>query len=594
VDEYLRAIEQENDGFGTYQTVFFRFVGDVDYDSMKKSGAVQYLDLTPGDPAFGQPRGYFWNATSAGGKYICPNWMGVRMGNGDPLTPGHTYGVLITTLATSTAGTPIARSDDLAALLGPTDPADAALTAGYAAYKPLRDYLAAKLIDPATIVNAAVFTVGHVQKAAQVLSTSVAALPPPPTSGWMKCGSGAPDPCTDTSGSRACPADADPAFDELHALIDLPIFQSGNAPYQDPKDDGQIAITGDTIAPVRTEHVCMALTIPKGTMPANGWPVVIYAHGTGGSYRSHITEGDSNTLANAKTADGTMAPFAVLGIDQVEHGPRRGASTDTPDHLFYNFANPHAARDNAMQGAVDQLSLGRFAATFTVAADTSPTGAAIKFDPAAVLFWGHSQGATEGGISMPFSPDIKGVLFSGQGASLIDALLGKHSPVDIAAALPYALEDIELVNGVPALAGGNYHPVLSLLQTYLDRSDPLNYASSIAASPPTGATGHHVFQVYGQKDTYAPPVTEATYAAAARLGIAPHDSSATSPDDLGTEATAGISGNLNGNKLTGVVRQYAPAAYDGHFVVFDNPAAKADATSFLAQIALGQIPKVGP
>ena len=108
-------------------------------------------------------------------------------------------------------------------------------------------------------------------------------------------------------------------------------------------------------------------------MPANGWPLVIYAHGTGGSYRSHIKRESPRHWLRC-TADNTV-PIAVLGIDQVQHGPRRGASTESPNNLFYNFANPYAARDNAMQGAADQMSLGKLAATLNIT-DTAFTGAA--------------------------------------------------------------------------------------------------------------------------------------------------------------------------------------------------------------------------
>jgi hypothetical protein len=159
--------------------------------------------------------------------------------------------------------------------------------------------------------------------------------------------------------------------------------------------------------------------------------------------------------------------MAVLGIDQVETGTRRGASTDSPDNLFYNFANPGAARGNPVQGAVDQASLLRLATSLTL--DASLTGAAIKVGP--VAFWGHSQGATEGGIALPYVSGYAGAVLSGEGASLIDALLTKTNPVDIAAVVPAVLEDH---------AVDIYHPVLSILQTALDPADPINHAAAIA------------------------------------------------------------------------------------------------------------------
>src|SRR5205085_6096777 len=120
----------------------------------------------------------------------------------------------------------------------------------------------------------------------------------------------------------------------------------------------------------RDEDVCMAVTVPKGTMPANGWPVVVYAHGTGGSFRSHINEGIAKSLA--------QAGIAVIGIDQVQHGPRRNGSMKSPNDLFFNFTNPGAARGNPLQGAADQLSLVKLARDLDLAAGSSPTSAAIK------------------------------------------------------------------------------------------------------------------------------------------------------------------------------------------------------------------------
>src|SRR5262249_13508486 len=156
-------------------------------------------------------------------------------------------------------------------------------------------------------------------------------------------------------------------------------------------------------------QVCMSLTVPTATMPASGWPLVIYAHGTGGSFRSQVSEGVAARLANV---DGTK--IAVLGIDQVGHGTRRGDSTLDPAKVFFNYANPPAARGTRLQVAADQMALLRFARALQLTTDTSPTKQAIHFDK--IAFWGHSQGATEGSIAMPYTPNVAGALFSGIGA----------------------------------------------------------------------------------------------------------------------------------------------------------------------------------
>jgi hypothetical protein len=604
VARYLDAIETDSDGFSPYSTVFFRFNAQFDLPDPKVKVGVDYVDVTQG-PDYGTPAGnggMWWLVDYGRSGYICPNYLAVRTLDGYPLKPGHTYAVLLHDIMIHGNGGPVAADPEFSAMLAATPPADAALTSAYATYKPLRDYIAAKSIAAATIINAAVFTVGHPEKEMANLTQVVQGLAAPTATGWIKCGSGMPSPCPDATGGRACSATPDPAFDELHAVVSLPIFQAGTAPYSTPPD-GHI----DQAAPkvVRRENVCLSLTVPKGaTMPANGWPVVIYAHGTGGSFRSHVNEGIASALA--KVAGDNTVPFAVLGIDQVEHGPRRGMSTESPDNLFYNFDNPRAARDNAMQGAVDQMSLAKFAASLNIT-DTTLTGAAVKIDPAAVLFWGHAQGATEGGIGAPYTPQVAGVVFSGQKASLIDVLLNKPKPVNIAGSIAYALSDLAWADpGTLQPRGDIFHPVLSLLQTYLDPSDPLNHA---AAMTPATTGGHHVFQVYGQNDSYSPGVTQLTYAIAARLGVAAHDPKLAMPEftcppnclpAFGPETAGPLTKNVGG-RLTAAVRQYAQptgadggATYDGHFVAYHSPLAQRDIARFLDDLAKGMAPTVAP
>jgi hypothetical protein len=577
VDRYARDVEQNADGFSVYPSIVFRFSGSVDFDSLKQAGALRMVDLSTG--AGGNDVGFGWTATTGRSPYVCPNAVYVRPPSGAPLKPGGTYGFFFTNAIKAATGGAVARAPDLAALLAGTAPTDSALTAAYAAYKPLRDWASAKSFDLSTVVQAAVFTTAHTISAASALASAVAAQSVPSPTNWINCAK-APSPCPQAQGDRACGA-ANAAFDELHALVSLPIFQKGTEPYLNPPD-GDL-VYDNTGKPVvqRTEQVCLSLTVPKtGSAP---YPLVIYAHGTGGSFRSQVPEGVADRLANV---DGTNH-IAVLGIDQVAHGTRRGGSQMSPDDLFFNFANPGAARGNPLQGAADQMMLARIAQAIDIKASDpggSPTGADIKFGT--IGFWGHSQGATEGAIAMPYTPGVRGVVLSGVGASLIDALLSKTSPVNIAAAVPFVLVD----PGANAL-----HPVLTVMQNAEDPADPLSHAQLLAAQPVTGPLGKHAFVPYGQKDTYAPPVVQSTYVLAGGLGLAAPPASVTAPDAIGSlSPTATPAGpNLATNTLTGYVREYSPSGYDGHFVSYRDADAKKDVDHFLADVTSGQTPRIG-
>ncbi len=238
-----------------------------------------------------------------------------------PATPTR---AILTTAIHSATGAAAAPDADLTALLAPAAPAtDTALAAAWTAYQPLRDWLASRGAMAPAVAAAAVFTVqdapGHVAR----LAAAVAAQPAPVLSALTRCDAGVTSPCDDGTPARACVA-ADPKFHEIHGKLTIPIFQQGTAPYQKPADGGGITETAGVPQVARTEAVCFALTIPKATAPAAGWPLVVYHHGTGGSMRSIVTDGIAGALAG-----GTPAA-AGLGFDAVEHGARRGASTGQP------------------------------------------------------------------------------------------------------------------------------------------------------------------------------------------------------------------------------------------------------------------------
>jgi hypothetical protein len=97
---------------------------------------------------------------------------------------------------------------------------------------------------------------------------------------------------------------------------------------------------------------------------------------------------------------------------------------------------------------------------------------------------------------------------SGTGGTLILSLLHKTQPVPIATIIPVVL-------GEPAVDEND--PVLNLLQMYLDRADPVNYARRVF-SDPIGQP-RHAFHVFGTNDSYAPVETQRTYAQAAGFDI---------------------------------------------------------------------------
>lgn len=601
VQLYVERIESEHTGWGTEPKVLFRFSGQIDHksfvsDEAKVEGRVRIVDVTPDIPDSERDNSGGWMIyyTTDRSNYVCNNWFGLSRTLGAPMRPGHTYAFILTTGGRDAEGRRIARSENLEALLSDEVPSDPVLADAYPTYEPLRDYLATddgndsgRLdLDADDVLNATVVTIGDHHDTMRELASTVAAADAPVVHDWVRCDRDAESPCPDAEGSRACGSGTS-SYDEYHALVDLPIFQEGVAPYL--TEGGNI----DTSGPVRTEPVCLSLTVPVGIPPENGWPLVVYAHGTGGSFRSHVNDEVAGTLA--QVTDAHPVPFAVLGIDQVEHGPRRGESNDSPDNLFFNFLNPDAARGNPLQGAADQLSLYALAQSLTIPGEATG-GDPISINGNRVAFFGHSQGATHGSLMLPYSA-FPGAVLSGNGAGLRYSLLTKTQPVNIAGAVRLVLWD----SGADGtLKMGEWHPALGLLQQWIDAADPYNFAEMAAIRPEPGKSPRHLFQTYGLDDRYSPPLTLFAYALAARLQNAPLPAGVELDEDNRhgslTPATTPLNGNrtIQGDDYTLALRQYEPANdSDGHFVAFDVGVANRDVAEFLFALGERQTPTVG-
>jgi hypothetical protein len=566
VQLYVDTWTADFDGFSSIGVTTFRYSGEIDF-STSTGENVWLVDLTPGANYRQYSRNWLFSPGRT--KYSCENRMTVRNGTDSPLSPKHTYAVVLSTGIKSKADQPgtgqtPTLDPDMAALLAETEPADATLKYAWDTYKPLRDWLKnpGQGVTAPSVAAAAVFTVqdapGHMQRLADALAKE----PAPALKDLTLCAAGVKSPCDDGTPARACGA-PDPAFDELHGRFSVPIYQTGKEPYDTPGDGGGIVETAGVPQVDRPEDVCFAISIPKGkTMPAAGWPFMVFHHGTGGSMRSFIDEGIAAKLA------GAASPSVVFGFDAVEHGARKGASTKKPDDLVFNPLNPRAARDNFLQGAVDVLQAFRVAALALPAA-TSPTGAAVAFDATKVTYFGHSQGSTSGALAVSVSDAAPLAVFSGAGSFLTRSLLDKTSPVNIGAGLTFLL-------GEPLDAE---HPVLTLFQSFFDRSDPLNYNPLIISRPPGTLHSKHVYMSWGGKDTYTPSST--LDANANSLGL-PHDVLL----DSGPLSTGPRPVSLNvmggdGAKRTAGLFVYQPDLYDGHFVATRNPMAIADWSAFV-------------
>ena len=588
VESYLDAAEAMN-GFSTNPAVFFRFTQAPDFGSIVGDGdnpTLHFVNIDTDSEGYGERVAMRWTITTGGGKFICPRYMVVRPSWSSPLRHGTTYSVYLTNGVRGGVSEAIPLvQPDFEAMLEVDEPGDARLQRGWRAYEPFRAYLDQEGIAGETIIAAAVFTTHDPDALIPKIRAAARDAETPTLDNVTLCGENVTSPCDDGA-ARACVNEAGAEYLEVHATYEAPVWQRGTRPYLTVDDGGALTFSDGVLASHGTETICVSLTIPRSEMPESGWPVSMFAHGTGGSFVSHISGGTAQRLASIDLGDEVPTRIASVGIEGAQHGSRRGGSDLSPEFLFYNFGNPTAAIGNVEQAAADYFLLTAMLEELTFEVDGVEFP--VRFDPDRITFFGHSQGATLGGLFAPHEENLLAAVFSGAGGSLVLSLLHKTSPEDVASGVEFVLTDGGTTGG--SVTDGD--PLLAILQMVFDRVDPLNYARLIYRSTPSeGGDGLHVFQSYGFGDTYTPEPNQQSYSRAAGLQIP--TPLASQLDGYG-DTPYPISGNraASGEPVTAVVIPATPDGYDGHFVIFRDEALSSQASEFLGTAARDGIPTV--
>ena len=592
LDAYAATIDDRLDGFSPVAAGFVRFTESIDpatlpadpKASANKTSSVQLIDVDPASPEYGQRHRIGIQYQDAAGVYWPAHTLAFMPAVGFPLRFGTHYALVVTDDVKAPGGNAARASSELRQVLGLADPSTQPRRAARDALEPAVAELKKLHIDLTHVAHFTAFTTDDPTAEYFAAADAMSSVVPAPTA-------------TDASWSLK-KSDAD--LDEyLGSYGPSPNYQAGKVPYAVPADGGSFVLANGVPQVQEMFDARFSLSVPNASKcppPPAGYPIVMYAHGTGGDYRSYISDGTGRALAKQC--------LVSMGVDQIFHGTRPGApGTETEEQtLFFNFNNIEAARTNIRQSGLDEIQRARLftESHMSVPAALSATGAAIQFDGSKLMFFGHSQGSLNGPLFLAASREARGGVLSGASGLISITLLEKTSPQPSVATLVKVIfldlrpdEEQELTI---------YHPAISLAQSIVDAVDPINYAKFIIAEPHSG-TPKSIYQTEGIRpdgtgDTFAPPRGGEALALATGLNLAepeiwqPIDAAWGGLEPLAIPAS-GLSGNLAGGQATGVLAQWDPGKGEGHFVVFDVPKAKGQAAGFLRALAddpLGRVP----
>jgi hypothetical protein len=614
VQQYEDATVGLLDGFSPAAAAYFTFDGDLDTttlpqqptDALSSTSSLQLVDVDPSSPEHGHRKliQWYFRSSSETSLYWVPDTLAVAPARGYPLRPHTQYALVVTRDVKSFDGGIVLPSKDLLEVLELLPMSGHSQTV-HDLFAPAVAELEGAGVSRDQIAQLTVFTTNDpTAELFQVVDAEKADFPAP------------------TINPSSWKAVSSSLYAEIYEGVygPSPNYQAGNIPFQNAGDGGGFDIDSDGHPVLQsTFDMRFSLVVPTESlcpMPKNGYPLALYAHGTGGDFESVWREiGGFGTTLPPKCV-------AAMGVDQIFHGARPGAPPPGPNYenavdlLFFNLFNPIAARTNGRQGAIDVVQQARL---FTETHATIPSvitfgGREISFDPTRLLFVGHSQGGVNGPLFLAADDQTRGGVLSGTGAMITVALLEKTQPAPSVAA---AVRTILSLNGSQYDDELNlFHPIINLAQTIVDTTDPLHYMPYIISNPRHGIA-KSIYQTEGIAiggscatdadcqsgwqcnpqllcelgDSYAPP--DGIEIASVALGlprelpgvrVIPNDAWGGVADVLVPQA--GLSGNLANGKASGVLGQFPPApGSDGHFIVFDVPACQGQAAQFLQNLA---------
>jgi hypothetical protein len=516
-------VAQDRTGFPVLPVGWFRFDGRLaaraltDTIPAAATSPVLLLDVGAGSPDRGQLIPTV-AATLVEDGYTPENVLAVAPYPGFVLKGGRTYAFVLTNALRDGGDRPVAPSAAIDTLRAGRTPAGRRGASAAALYAPLWETLRMRGIDAATVVAATVFTTGDVVAETARLGDRVLERFDVTVDGLAL----AP---TDTPAVH-------PRYCEFRATVTMPQFQFGAPPFN---TDGLMRLGADGVpmtttyaSPANYARVPVTVTIPRGAMPAGGYPLVMNIHGSGGYSDEAVARGTWRPMSATNPCTTTRASYynragmyrGVAGCYTPEQGvahqlaPRGFAVVGAamplnPERLpgaadiaYLNLMNPSAMRDTFRQGLFEQRllleALTRLripAATLAACAGaTLPVGATEgRFDAAQFIVMGQSMGGMYTHFIAATEPRVRGAIPTGGGGHWSRFIF-----------------ESQIIPGVGSLIGtllqgrslSFVHPAMGLLQTLWEPVDPAVYVPRISRDVLPGKTAVSAYVPVGRGDSY--------------------------------------------------------------------------------------------
>ncbi len=595
VKEAIALVASDTSGASPSGTIYFRFDGPVSSPiddpvaSVAPDSPVYVVNVDPASPSRLERAPV--HVTVATGDSVRPaNLLQILPVPGRGLRPNTVHAAIVLRRLGSPGSCFLGQSPALTELLAGTAPAGPLGADLLACYAPLRAALNDIGVNPDDIAAAAVFTTGDPTTRLVRQVEWANQLPPlaPTTAITVR--------------------DQFPGFTALQGEYAPPQFQKGVIPFV--LGGGEQAVDSQGLPVTQwVDRAGFQISIPTGKMPAKGFPLYFFVHGTGGDQSQFIDRGRM-PAPNVQPPKGSgmasyLAPVGwAAACAAGPLSPTRIGFLSAEGYIAYDFFNPVAMRDNFGQMILEMVLFRRLLLDLRIDpalcpgtdASASPDGK-IGFDPDTMVVGGQSLGSYLAGMLAALLPDWKGCILTGAGGSWVEFPFGPLDPV-----MPCKI--IDAVALPPGDALDRFHPFVALFDLALGPSDNSHYLEKVLRYPLPGHAIPHVLTIEGHGDLQVPENLQRVDILSLGLDLAGPEVPNVPFDQMDSPVLpwgglVQLSYPVQGNRtVNGVVRTACVVRYDrdpireGHYVSYQLDAPKRQIAEFVTAIAAGQMPVV--
>jgi len=596
---HYRSVADGRDGFGLTESAFFRFSGSIDQarlpsveQSLKPDSPIFLVNIDRSSPGYGEriPVYCYFHMHATGPLH---NLLAISPYPGFVLREKTIYAAVVLRSLDQRLESPKLLKE----LLSGKNPGGELGAKAQKIYQPLARYLREKNIALEDVAAATVYTTGEPTMGLRDIMQWIQARPARELDTALK------------------PYRDHPRFYALAGSFTAPQFQTGSG--SELARGGKIIFDhlGNPVVQ-RCEKIPVKVMVPKGKMPAKGFPLVIYLHGganTSDEFLDHFIKSKKDQFTPGMGPARTFAEQNIAGVSLgIVKNPERyhgiGARGRLAELPFYNFFRPEVLTYNHWQASADAAMLLRLMKNLAIDPGLCPETDAsaspdrrIHFDPSLFFAMGFSMGGTILGVWSGVEPDLIAAIPAGASGHW-GLLMRNFTQVP---AKPYVFAWV--TGGRPSEAMDSRWPAISLVQAALEPCDTIIYAPYVFRRPLPGAPPKNVYLAVGKNDYYTKTITQNAIITALGLPLA---GEVIEPEILTTQKLMGYDAPLkypvglnaksdDGKKVTAAAVQYLPDTWtnEGHNVDYNLTETKHQYGCFLRTLidtGIAVVPMPGP